>query len=290
MEKIFAELFVNGILLGGVFALFSIGLTLIFGIMKIVNFAHGEYIMLGMYTTFWLFELAGINPYVSIIAVGPLFFFLGYLSQRVIIQPILKAPNVAQLFTTVGLGIVLQNIALIFWSADPRSIQGLFSGVQGIEIGGIRISYMELAAFLIAISMNIGLVSFLKYTKLGKSLRATAQDLQAARLMGINVNKIYWIAFAISSACVGVAGSVIIPIYPANPTVGVNFALIAFVVVILGGITNVNGTFIAGIIIGIIDSFAGYVLPSVFKESSFFIILLMILWFRPTGLFGRAAT
>jgi len=290
MEKIFIELFVNGILLGGVFALFSIGLTLIFGIMKIVNFAHGEYIMLGMYTTFWLFQLAGINPYLSIIAVGPLFFFLGYLSQRVVIQPILKAPNVAQLFTTVGLGIVLQNIALIFWSADPRSIQGLFGGGQGIDIRGISFSFVELLAFAIAISMNIAVFAFLKYTKLGKSLRATAQDLQAAKLMGINVNRIYWIAFAISSACVGVAGSVIIPIYPASPTVGVNFALIAFVVVILGGITNVNGTFMAGLIIGVIDSFAGYFLPSVFKETSFFIILLMILWFKPTGLFTRIAT
>jgi branched-chain amino acid transport system permease protein len=290
MAHIFLELFVNGVLLGGVFALFSIGLTLIFGIMKIVNFAHGEYIMLGMYATFWLFQMAGINPYLSIIVVGPLFFFLGYLSQKIIIQPILKSPNVAQLFTTVGLGIVLQNLALIFWNADPRSIQGLFGGSQGIEIGGIKIQFVELIAFLIAVSMNISLVIFLKYTKLGKSMRATAQDLQAAQLMGVNVNKIYWLAFAISSACVGIAGSVIIPIYPATPTVGISFALIAFVVVILGGITNINGTFIAGIIIGIIDSFSGYFLPSVFKESSFFIVLLMLLWFRPSGLFGRATT
>lgn len=289
MPKIFIELLINGIFLGGVFALFSIGLTLIFGIMKIVNFAHGEYIMLGMYATFWFFNLLGINPYVSIVIIGPIFFFLGYLSQKVIIQPILKAPNVAQLFTTVGLGIVMQNIALFLWSADPRSIQGLFGRIDYFNLFGIRVSYAELTAFLIAIFMGMVFFIFLKYTKLGKSLRATSQDLQAAKLMGINVNKIYWMAFAISSASVGISGAVIIPIYPVNPTVGVNFALISFVVVILGGITNINGTFVAGILIGIIDSFSGYLLPSAFKESSFFIILLIILWLRPTGIFGRSA-
>ena len=287
--EIFIQLLINGVLLGGVFALFSIGLTLIFGVMKIVNFAHGEYIMLAMYTTFWLFNLLGVNPYLAILIVGPLFFFIGYLTQKIVIQSILNSPDVAQLFTTVGLGIVLQNLALIFWTADPRSIQGLFRGREELTLGVIQISYMELVAFLIAVLMNIGVFVFLKYTKLGKSMRATSQDVQAAKLMGINVKKVYWIAFAISSACVGVAGSVIIPIYPATPTVGVNFVLIAFVVVILGGITNINGTFIAGIIIGIIDSFSGYLLPSVFKESSFFIILLLMLWFRPTGLFGRTA-
>jgi len=288
MEKIFIELLINGIVLGSIFALFSIGLTLIFGIMKIVNFAHGEYIMLGMYASFWLFSLMGINPYLSIIIIAPLFFFIGYLSQKFVIQPILNSPMVAQLLATVGLGIVMQNFALLFWSADPRSIQEVFIGRQGIEMLGVKISYEELMAFIIATPMNICLFIFLKYTKLGKALRATSQDMQAAKLMGIDVDKIYWIAFAISSASVGIAGSVILPIYPVNPTIGINFGLIAFVVVILGGITSINGTFITGIIIGIIDSFSGYLLPSVFKESSFFIILLLILWFRPIGLFGRA--
>lgn len=290
MENILIQLLINGVLLGGLFALFSIGLTLIFGIMKIVNFAHGEFIMLGMYVTFWLFTLLGVNPYLSILVVGPLFFFLGYLTQKIIIQPILNAPGVAQLFTTVGLGIVFQNIALLFWKADPRSIQGLFGGAREVYFLGIQISYVELMAFLIGVSMFTVVFIFLKYTKLGKSMRATSQDTQAAKLMGINVKKAYWLAFAISSACVGVAGSMTIPIYAVTPTIGANFVLIAFVVVILGGITNITGTFIAAILIGIIDSFSGYFLPSVFKETSFFIILLLMLWFRPTGLFGSTAT
>lgn len=287
MDSIIIELLLNGIFVGGVFALFSVGLTLIFGIMNIVNFAHGEFIMLGMYMAFWIFALLGLNPYLAIVIIAPAFFLFGLITQKVVIQPILRSFGVAQLFATVGLGIIMQNAALIFWKADPRSIRGIFGEPEYFLAGGVRIFYTELSAFLIAMIMTLLLCALLKHTKLGKSMRATSQDLQAAQLMGINIKRIYLIAFAISSACVGVSGAVIVPIYPVVPTVGFHFALIAFVVVILGGIGNVYGTFLAGLTIGIIDSLAGYYLDTSFKETTYFFILLIILWFRPSGLFAK---
>lgn len=287
MDSILIELLLNGIFVGGVFALFSVGLTLIFGVMKIVNFAHGEFIMLGMYMAFWVFSILGVSPYIGIVIIAPAFFLLGLIIQKLVIQPILRSFGVAQLFATVGLGIVMQNSALILWTADPRSIQGVFGEPAYFLVGNVRIFYTELTAFLIAMMMTFLLIVILKRTKFGRAMRATSQDLQAAQLMGINVKRIYLFAFAISSACVGISGAVIVPIYPVVPTVGFHFALIAFVVVILGGIGNLHGTFLAGLTIGVIDSLAGYYLDTAFKESTYFIILLIILWFRPSGLFAR---
>ena len=279
------QLIIHGLLLGSVFALFSIGLSLIFGVMRVVNFAHGEFIMLGMYSAYWLYSFTGISPYLLAVVVGRGFFAFGMLIERLVIQPIVYTSD--GLLATVGLSIILQNLALMLWKADPRVIRGLFKDHSYLSLGNIRIEYTLLLTFVISILLTVAVFYFLKTTKLGKMLRATSQDLQAAKLMGININKMYLLAFAFSSALVGIAGAVIAPAFPITPTIGVSFSLISFVVIIIGGMGNLKGALYAGFLVGIVDAFAGYYLDAAFKESSYFAMLILILWFRPEGLFGK---
>jgi branched-chain amino acid transport system permease protein len=277
---------INGILLGGVYALISIGLTLIFGVMNIINFAHGEFLMLSMYITFWLFHLYGVDPYLSILLIMPVFFLLGILVQRVIIQPILNAPHIAQIFATVGLSIVMQNAALLAWKADYRSIRVAY-GISNIKTGGLIISFPRLVTFAIAIAIVIGLFIFLKETLIGRAIRATAQNVRAALLMGINTNRIYFLAFALGTVCVGIAGGLLAPLYPTYPTVGAYFVLIAFVIVVLGGMGSMVGALLGGLLIGVVEVFSGFYVAPALKELFCFIVFIMILIFRPSGLMGK---
>ncbi len=282
----FLQLLVNGILLGGIYAMISIGLTLIWGVMQIVNFAHGEYLMLGMYSTFWLFQLYGIDPYLSLLIVTPLLFLLGILTQRVVINPILDAPPVAQIFATVGLSVVLQNLALFFWKADYRSVL-IADSISNLKFQGLIVSFPRLMAFLITLAMVIALFLFLKRTYLGKALRATAENKQAAQIMGINVGRLYYIALGIGTACVGIAGGILMPMYPVFPAVGGYFVLTAFVVVVLGGMGSMAGAFCGGLIIGVVEAFSGFYLAPALKEVVYFLVFILILVSRPAGLLGK---
>ena len=280
------QLIINGLLLGGIYALFSIGLTLIFGVLEVVNFAHGEFLMLSMYLTFILFQSFGIDPYLSIIIVLPIFFILGLIVQFIIIKPLLSAPPINQIFATIGLSLVLQNVALLLFKADFRTVKTTYSNAN-ILIGELIVSVPRLIAFVLAISLIAALFLFLKKTFTGKAIRALAQQRQAAMLMGINVYQTYAIAFGIGIACVGAAGAIMIPIFFVFPTVGSLFVLIAFVTVILGGYNSLGGTLVAGLIIGIIEGFSGFFISPHLKEVVYFILFIFILIFRPTGLFGR---
>lgn len=281
------QLIINGLLLGGMYALISIGLTLIFGVLEIINFAHGEFLMLGMYASYWLFQLYGVDPYLSLLIILPVFFFIGLAVQRVTIQPILNAPALNQIFMTVGMSLVLQNIALFFWKADYRTVQTAYSGVS-LRTSGLMISFPRLVAFSLAIGTIAALLIFLKKTYTGKAIRALAQERRAAMLMGINVYRTYQIAFGIGIACVGSAGAMLIPVYFVFPTVGALFVLIAFVVVILGGYNSLTGALVGGLIIGVVEAFSGFFISPHLKEAIYFVIFILILLFRPTGLFGRA--
>lgn len=283
----FVQLLINGILMGGIYALISIGLTMIWGVMQIVNFAHGEYLMLGMYATFWLFQLYGIDPYLSLLIVTPLLFLLGVITQRVVVDPILNAPHVAQIFATVGLSIVLQNLALFFWKADYRTVR-LADSITNLKFQGLIVSFPRLMAFAITLAMVIALFLFLKRTHLGKALRATADNKQAAHLMGINVGRLYYLALGMGTACVGIAGGILMPMYAVFPTVGGYFVLIAFVVVVLGGMGSMTGAFIGGLIIGVVEAFSGFYLAPALKEVVYFLVFILILAFRPSGLLGKA--
>jgi len=280
------QLLVNGILHGGIYALISIGLTMIWGVMQIVNFAHGEFLMLGMYGSFWLFALYGVDPYLALLLIAPGLFLLGVVTQRTVISPILDAPHAAQIFATVGLSIVLQNLALFAWKGDYRNIR-LETSISNVKVMGLVISFPRLMAFLITLGLVIALFLFLKKTYVGKALRATADNKRSAQLMGINVNRLYYLALGIGTACVGVAGGILMPMYSAFPTVGAYFSLTAFVVVVLGGMGSMAGAFVGGLIIGVVETFSGFFLAPALKEVVYFLVFVLILVFKPSGLMGK---
>jgi branched-chain amino acid transport system permease protein len=282
---ILLQLIVNGLLLGGIYALISIGLTLIFGVVRVINFAHGEFLMLSMYITYFSYTFLGLNPYLSLIIGIPLMFLAGMAIDQVIIRPLREAPAYMQVFATVGLSIVLLNMALFLFTGDYQSIRMPFAE-KTLHLGVLSLSYAKLVIFFSAILVSITLFLLLKYTNLGKQIRAIAQDRMAAKLVGINLNRIYMLTFGIGTALVGIAGGLILPVYYVFPSVGVYFVLTAFVVVVLGGMGNMVGALLGGFIIGITDSLSGYYIDPSLKEVISFIIFLVVLLIRPSGLMG----
>lgn len=284
MGVILAQVAVSGILLGGVYALISIGLTLIFGVLRVVNFAHGEFLMIAMYASFWLFQLWGVGPYVSMPVVVALLFVVGVVVQFLVIRPILKASASMQIAATVGLSTLLQNLALVIMTANYRSVDTPLSKAV-VSAGPILLGVSRLLAFLVALAITGLLFLFLQRTYPGKAIRCTTQDRTAALLMGINIDRVYLITFAIGSALVGVAGALLMPLYPVFPTVGAYFVLVAFVVVVLGGLGNLTGALLGGFIIGLVEAFSGFYVPEL-KEAVYFVVFIIVLLIRPTGLFG----
>jgi len=281
------QVLLNGILLGGLYALVSLGLTLIFGVMRIINFAHGQFLMLAMYGTFWLFQLYGVDPYLSILIVLPLMFILGIVAYRVVIQPIINASEMTHVFATLGLNLSLQGIALILWQGDFRGIRTVYSSMV-VHLGSLYINIPRLIIFLCSLATIWALFLFLKKTYTGKAIRASAQKRVAAQLMGVNLSQIYMIAFGMGIAIVGITGAVLMPIYEVFPSVGSLFALVSFVVVVLGGLGNLGGALVGGIIIGVVESVSGVFIAPNLKEGVYFIIFVIILLLRPTGIFGKA--
>ena len=280
------QLLLNGIMLGGIYGLISMGLTLIFGVMKIVNFAHGEFLMLAMYGAFWLFHFFGISPYISLLIVTPAMFAFGLLIQRGLIQKLIDAPGITQIFVTVGLSMALQNGILYLWSADYRGVR-VPAATMSLTMGNISISTSRLMVFAANIAVVLFLMFFLKKTSLGKAMRATSQNWRAAWLMGVNVQKIYLIAFAMGSALVGIAGCMIIPIYSVFPSVGINFVLITFVVVVLGGMGDIVGAFLSGLIVGLVETVSGFLLAPSLGPLVVFVFFVLILLFKPSGIAGK---
>ena len=284
METIL-QLTINGLLLGGIYSLIAIGLTLIFGVVRIINFAQGEFLMIGMFAAFWVFSLLKIDPYLAIFIFTPLLFLLGMGTERVIIKPIQNAPALAQIFSTFGLSIVLQNGALMFWKSDYRSIETTYSSAM-INWAGLMINVPRLVAFLVAVGIVIFLYLFLQRTYLGKAMSAVAQDRDAAQLMGVDISKVYMLAFGLGIGLEGLAGALIMPIYATYPTVGFTFGLIAFVVVVLGGLGNMIGAFLGGLVIGLVESFSGFYISPELNTAIYFLIFVLVLIIRPQGLMG----
>ena len=276
---------INGLLLGGIYALLSIGLTIAFGIVRVVNFAHGDFLMLAMYSAYSMVTFTRVtNPYLSVIVVAPLFFVLGMLMYRFLIKPIINAPAVSQIFSTVGLSIVLQNIALMVWGPDFKSLQ---TQITTVRFGVMNISQGRLIAFVVSFILVFALLAFLKYNFLGRAITAVAQDREAAMIVGIDVNYVYLITMGIAISSIGVAGVMLAPIYAVFPETGLYFVLIAFVVVILGGFGNITGVILGGLIIGLIDSLSGFYLQVAFKEATYFLVFILILWLKPAGILGN---
>lgn len=283
---IIIQTLITGISMGGVYLLVGIGLTLIFGVIKVINFAHGAFMMLAMYMTLWLFNRFGVDPYLSIVINIPLIFVLGYVVQRFLINPVLNAPHLNQLLLTLGLLLIIENSMLYFKGADPYTMN-LGYAVQSIRIGEIILSIPRLIILGVALIYAGLLYLFLSKTETGRAIRATASDSRAALSVGINVKRMYALAFAIGSTCVGVAGALIMIFFYVHPYVGHTFLILAFVIVILGGLGSFFGAFLAGLMIGVIDAFGATFLPGTSGRMLIFAALILVLLLKPTGLFAR---
>jgi branched-chain amino acid transport system permease protein len=279
------QLVISGLLIGSIYALMSIGLTLIFGVLRVVNFAHGEFLMIAMYGAWAFSKLLGLNPYVAAVAVVPAMFLFGALVYRLVIGSALEKPHLVVVFATMGLSIFLQNAALMAMTADLRDVPPIFG--RSISVGHVFIKGELLLGFVVTLVCTIALQWVIKYTFLGKAIRATVQDGEAAKLMGIDVPKIFLITFAAGSALVGLAACVMLPLFSVFPTVGLNFVLIAFVIVVLGGMGSIEGALLGGFCVGVVQSVSSCYVAPAFGQLFFFLLFLLVMIFRPNGLFGQ---
>jgi branched-chain amino acid transport system permease protein len=276
----------NGILIGCVYSLVAIGLTLIWGVMNIVNFAHGEFLMLGMYLAFWSFALLRLDPYVTLVLSLPLVFAAGWLSYVVVMRPVIHASHNVQVFTTVGLSIALQNVALVLWTADSQFVRTSYYAVV-VRLGGTVLNLAQVAAFAVAVLLTATLFAFLRWSYTGKVMRATSQDRHAASLMGIDTGRVFARTWAVGITCVGAAGVLLAPIYPVYPTAGLQFVLIAYVTVVLGGLGDMGGAVLASLIVAAVEVVGSYVIGTAWKEVLYLLLFIAILVVRPAGLFGQ---
>jgi len=278
---------VSGLLLGGVYGVVASGLTLIFGVLRIINFAHGAVMMLGMYASYWLWVWLAVDPYLSVLLTAPAFFVLGMGIQRVVIEPNRAAAEHNQLLLTLGLALFLENLALVLWQGDFRTLRVPYANASFV-IGDALVEVSRLVAAGGAVLIALALFVFLRRTDVGKAIRALSEEREGAMLVGIDVARIRAVAFGIGSACVAVAGALITPFFYIAPDVGESFNIMAFVVVVLGGMGNFIGALVGGLIVGLAESLGAALLPGSLKQLVVFVIFVLVLLFRPEGLFGGA--
>lgn len=276
---------VTGVLLGGVYCLICVGLTLTFGVMKIINFAHGEFLMIAMYGAYFFAQYFHTEAYASVVLVLPGLFLLGVAVFQFLVRPVLAAKPLNQMLLLVGVSLVLQNGALALFSADTRSVQSAIAYAK-IEFGEVIIGIPRLIAFAVSVIITLALYWLLRSTELGRRIRAAASDRETAALMGINVNRINLLAFGIGVGCLGIAGPVMMPVFYTVPNIGSFFILIAFVVVVLGGIGNFIGAMIASFVVAIAESVGALFMPGSTAPVLPFLLFILVLLFKPEGLFG----
>ncbi len=284
---VFLQAVVSGVLVGGVYALIGIGLTIIFGVMRVINFAHGELLMLGMYLAWLVFTNLGIDPYVSIVITAPLLFLWGAFLQKAFINRVLNALPQNQILLTIGLGLVMSNTVMLVFTSDYRILTTSYSS-SSFHLGNLSVSTPLLYSFAITAAITAALYAFLIKTDTGQGIRATAQDRDAAQLMGINVERMSILAFGLGSALAGAAGALVAPTYYIFPQVGSAFTLKAFVIVVLGGMGSVVGATLGGILIGATESLAAVYVASGLKELVVYVLFLLVLLFKPSGLLGKS--
>jgi branched-chain amino acid transport system permease protein len=283
---LFLQSVLSGVLVGGVYALIGIGLTLIFGVMRVINFAHGELVMLGMYATWILFVKLGWDPYLSILAVAPLLFLWGAVLQTTVVNRVLDALPQNQILLTIGLGLIMSNAVMLAATSDYRLVSTSYSSAS-FDLGGLSVSHPLLLSFLVTVAVTVALYLFLLRTDTGQAIRATAQDRLAAQLMGIDVRRMSVLAFGLGAALAGVAGALVAPTYYIYPQVGAAFTLKAFVIVVLGGMGSVVGATLAGVLIGVTESLAAVYVASGLKELVVYVLFLVLLLVKPSGLLGK---
>ena len=286
--ELFAQVFLNGILLGGLYALMALGLALVWGVLNIVNLAHGALIMLGAYVTYYLFTGAHIDPFLALPISALVLFAVGYAIQRGILNLIIRAPMFNTLLITFGLEVVLTYLAQLAFSADYRTINPGYAG-SNFNVFTITVPYVQLFAFVIALALAFGIWGFLTRTRLGRGIRASAQNLVAARLYGVEPRGIYALTFGLGSALAGVAGGLYGMVSQVNPYIGGALTLKSFVIAIIGGLDNPLGVIVGGLLLGVIESLTALYIGPTYKDVMSFGILVLVLILRPSGLLGRTA-
>lgn len=275
----------NGLTTGAIYALVALGLTLIYGVLHIINFAHGSLLMLALYGVFFLKKLLGVDPYLALPILVPAFFFLGYALQYCIISRVSHGKEHNVLLVTLGLAIIIDNLALFFWTSTTRTVDVPY-GFAVVDLGVALIPVPRVVAFFGALTLA-GLLSVLMVrTDIGKAIRAVAKERDGARLVGIRVEHIYAMSFGIGTACVAAAACLLLPTFYVTPQVGYTFVLVAFTTVVLGGMGSFVGALVGGLFLGVVEAVSGLLLGESLGQIGIFAIFILILLFRPTGLFG----
>ena len=288
-EKVIVSALINGFLLGGLYALVGAGMSLVFGVMRIINLAHGEMLMLGMYLSFWAFTLLNVDPYVGVALAFPVLFGVGWALYRGLVGKLLesRAPEEQQLLLTLGVGLGLAELTRVLFGAEYRTVYTSLSTAT-VQLGGASLSVALLSAFLMAAGIAGLLYAVLSRTEVGRSLRATAQDREAAELVGVDAERIYGIAFGIGAGLAGAAGALLLPIYYLSPTVGGLFTLKAFVVAVLGGMGSVVGALVGGVTLGVAETLGAVYVSNAYKDMIGYLVFILLLSVRPSGLLGAS--
>jgi branched-chain amino acid transport system permease protein len=278
----------NGLMTGAVYALIALGLTLVYGVLHIINFAHGALLTAAMFAAFFAYTLFGIDPYIAVLIITPLFFLLGYGLQRFVIGPAAHGDDRNFLLVTLGLAIVIQNALLYAFRADTRTIN-LPYAFDVIQVGTAFLAVPRVVAFVAVIAVALALWLFMQRTDTGKAVRAVAKEKLGAELAGIDVAHIYAVTFGLGTACVAIAACLLLPTYYVNPTAGDAFVLIAFTIVVLGGMGSIAGALIGGLFVGVVESLSSVFLGESLGQIGIFVMFIAMLLVRPNGLFGERA-
>jgi branched-chain amino acid transport system permease protein len=283
----FVQVLINGLLVGGIYSLTGVSLALIVGVMGIINFSHGEFVMLGMYAAFWGFSLFHLSPYACLIFGLPFFYVFGVLLYKMLIQRIVFREHSTMVFATLGLSMFFQNIVMLMWSADHRSVKLAGSLASVWSFFGLRFPVVKALSFIIVLITTVLFYVFLNKTFTGKAIRAVSQTPRGADLVGIDRQRIFRLAFGIGTAIAALAGILLSATYPIYPTVGTAFVLLAYIVIVLGGMGSITGALVGGLLIGLVESLSGYFIAPDLKQVVYFIAFILILLVRPWGLLGQ---
>jgi len=278
----------NGLMTGAVYALIALGLTLIYGVLHIINFAHGALLTAAMFAAFFAHKLLGLDPYVAALGLTPLFFLLGYGLQRFVIGPAAHGEDRNILLVTLGLAVVIENALLYAFRADTRTIN-LTYAFDVVEVGTAFLAVPRVIAFIVVVAVALALWLIMRWTDTGKAIRAVAKEKRGAELAGIDVAHIYAVTFGLGTACLAIAACLLIPTYYVNPQAGNAFVLIAFTIVVLGGMGSVTGALIGGLFVGVVESLSSLYLGESLGQIGIFAMFILVLLFRPSGLFGERA-
>lgn len=285
---LFVPAVLNGLALGAIYALTALGLTLIYGVLHIINFAHGSLLMLALYAAFFLYTFGGVDPYLAVFILMPLFFAAGYVLQRLVIQPAWHGRDENVLLVTLGLAIVIDNLALWLWTSTTRSIDSRYA-FEVIDLGVTFMPLAKLFGFAGALAFGALLWALMRFTDLGKAIRAVARERDGARLVGVRVEHIYAMTFGIGTAMVAAAACLLLPTFYVTPQVGYTFVLVAFTTVVLGGMGSFPGALLAGLLLGVVEALCGLYLGESLGQIGIFVVFILVVLFRPTGLFGARA-